>query len=241
MRSTSTMAVAHQSPTAAFVRERRHVIQREAGVTGMIRSACTTISKTKLAISSKTGTLPISAETGNASLVAQPQAQRRAIAKASYPPLDKFLYHPDSSSGRLVATSPPAARGRVIIATATSLGASARACITRCAKPRWPKAWSFSSRAEKHVRLCLDSTGRVIGIRIERFADETARRKHSQLVAKANKWMSITSTFPGSRITTVIGYRYLKKARNQPIIAAACGCAARKGVVLSAGGFICQP
>ena len=83
----------------------------------------------------------------------------------------------------------------------------------------------------------------MIGIRIERFADESARRKHSQLIAKANKWMSmLPSTFPGSRITTVIGYRYLKKARAlEANHRSGMWVRARKGVVLSAGGFICNP
>jgi 3-oxo-5alpha-steroid 4-dehydrogenase len=61
-------------------------------------------------------------------------------------------------------------------------------------------------------------------------------------VAKANKWLSmLPSTLPGAQVTVSIGYRLLRKAD-------ALASAARssvwlrvpKGVVLSAGGFICN-
>lgn len=92
-------------------------------------------------------------------------------------------------------------------------------------------------------QLALDAGGRVIGVRVERFSDAAIRRRHSHYVAKANKWMAMLSgTFPGARITIAIGYRYLAKARAlEASKRQSIWIRARKGLVLSAGGFICNP
>lgn len=164
--------------------------------------------------------------------------------KTSYPPLDKFLYHPDSSlAAPYRDITPPAARGhRVHFRNGNKPWGIGAGMYNPLREAALAKGMVFHSGAEAR-QLAVDSTGAVVGVRIERFANEAARRKHSQLIAKANKWMSmLPSTFPGSRITTVVGYRYLKKARAlEANHRTGMWIRARKGIVLSAGGFICNP
>jgi 3-oxo-5alpha-steroid 4-dehydrogenase len=164
--------------------------------------------------------------------------------KTSYPPLDQFLYHSDSSLAEPFRShTPPAARGHRTVRRNGNkpwgLGAGIYDPLRAAALE---KGLVFHSQAEVR-QIALDGDGRVVGVRIERLVDPNIRARHSQLVAKANKWMSMLSaTFPGARLTFARGYRYLAKAR--ALEATSRGSAwvrARKGVVLSAGGFICNP
>lgn len=163
--------------------------------------------------------------------------------KTSYPPLDKFLYHPDSSlAGPFRDFTPPAARGHRTVhrngKNPFGLGVGIYEPLKAAALAR-----GLDFRTHADVRqLALDSAGRVIGVRVERLADRAVRERHSKLIAKANKWLSmLPSTLPGAQVTVSVGYRFLRKAD----ALAATGRSsvwlrARKGVVLSAGGFICN-
>lgn len=164
--------------------------------------------------------------------------------KTSYPPLDKFLYHPDSSlAAPFRDLTPPAARGHRTVARNGNkpwgLGAGVYDPLRASALA---KGLDFRSHAEVR-QLALDSAGRVIGVRIEAFADPAVRQLHADYIAKAGKWLAMLSpTFPGARITVAIGYRYLAKARLLSVKGRQSQwIRARKGVVLSAGGFICNP
>ncbi len=164
--------------------------------------------------------------------------------KTSYPPLDKFLYHPDSSlSAPFRDLSPPAPRGHRVFhrngKLAWGIGVGMYAPLRQSALE---KGMVFHSGAEAR-QLALDSAGSVVGVRVERFADPALRRRHSQLIARANKWMALLpGTFPGARVTIAIGYRYLAKARAlEASKRQSMWIRARKGLVLSAGGFICNP
>lgn len=164
--------------------------------------------------------------------------------KTSYPPLDKFLYHPDSSlAGPFRDITPPAPRGhRTVHRNGNkpwALGVGIWAPLKQSALDR---GLIFHSHAEAR-QLAVDSEGRVIGVRVERLADPEVRKRHSRHIAAANKWMSMLSaTFPGARVTFAIGYRHLAKAKAlEASNRSSAWIRARRGVVLSAGGFICNP
>lgn len=164
--------------------------------------------------------------------------------KASYPPLDKFLYHPDSSlSAPFRDLTPPAARGHRTVARNGNkpwgLGAGVYNPLRQAAL-----RLGLVFHPQSEVRqLAMDASGRVIGVKVLQFADAATARAFSALIAKAGKWMAMLSpTFPGARFTFARGFRYLAKARQLEAKARqARWIRARKGVVLSAGGFICNP
>jgi 3-oxo-5alpha-steroid 4-dehydrogenase len=164
--------------------------------------------------------------------------------KTSYPPLDRFLYHPDSSLAEPFRShTPPAARGHRTVRRNGNkpwrLGAGVWEPLRDAALARGLR---FHAQAEVR-QLAMDRDGRVIGVRMVRFTDDAVRARHSRLMAKANNWLGILpSTFPGAQLTCGIGYRYLARARALEQSARAdAWVRARKGVVLSAGGFICNP
>jgi len=164
--------------------------------------------------------------------------------KTSYPPLDKFLYHPDSSlAGPFRDLTPPAARGHRTVhrngKNPFGLGVGIYAPLKAAALAR---GLVFQEHADAR-QLAIDGKGRVVGVRVEWLADPALREKHSRLIATANRWMTmLPSTLPGAQFTVAIGYRYLAKAHK---LAAAgrtsAWLRARRGLVLSAGGFICNP
>lgn len=165
-------------------------------------------------------------------------------AKTSYPPLDKFLYHPDSSLAEPFRShTPPAARGHRTVRyngnKPWGLGAGIWEPLRDAALKR---GLAFHSQAEAR-QLAVDATGRVIGVRIERLIDPAARREHSRLVARANKWMAmLPPTFPGARLTYARGFKYLARAKAlEATRRESAWVRAHRGVVLSAGGFICNP
>ena len=164
--------------------------------------------------------------------------------KTSYPPIDKFLYHPDSSlAAPYRDLTQPAARGhRVHFRNGNKPWGVGAGMYNALRASALAKGMTFRSGAEAR-QLALDSEGRVIGVRMEEFADPETRRRHSRYIALAGKWMSmLPGTFPGSRITIAVGYRYLAKARSlEGSVRKSSWIRARKGLVLSAGGFICNP
>jgi 3-oxo-5alpha-steroid 4-dehydrogenase len=164
--------------------------------------------------------------------------------KTSYPPLDKFLYHPDSSLAEPFRShTPPAARGHRTLRRngkkPWGLGAGIWEPLRDAALAH---GLQLHTQAEAR-QLALDPEGRVIGVRVEMFADPSVQKRHSRLVAKAGKWMAMLSpTFPGARFTFARGYRYLARARAlEKANRTSAWFRARRGVVLSAGGFICNP
>ncbi|MCB2066116.1 MAG: FAD-binding protein, partial [Erythrobacter sp.] len=164
--------------------------------------------------------------------------------KTSYPPIDKFLYHPDSSlSAPFRDLTPPAARGHRVRhrngKKPWGIGAGLYNPLRAAALAR---GMVFHPQAEAR-QLATDANGRVIGVRVLRFTDEATRRKHARLMARASGWMAmLPGTFPGSRLTMAMGYRLLAKARALEATARRSEwIRARKGLVLSAGGFICNP
>lgn len=164
--------------------------------------------------------------------------------KTSYPPLDRFLYHPDSSLAEPFRShTPPAARGHRTVRRngkkPWGLGAGIWEPLRDAALKR---GLQLHTQAEAR-QLAVDTTGRVIGVRVEMFADPAVQKRYSRLIAKAGAWMAMLSpTFPGARFTFARGYHYLAKARElERQNRTSAWFRARRGVVLSAGGFICNP
>lgn len=161
--------------------------------------------------------------------------------KASYPPLDKFLYHSDSSlSAPFRNLTPPAARGHRVYGRN---GRKAWGLGGFLWEPLRDAALRLGLDFRRHAeaqQLALDRSGRVVGVRIARIADAQRSQSFSALIAKAGKWMAILPpSFPGARLTQAVGYRALLKARAVEAQARQTEwIRARHGVVLSGGGFI---
>lgn len=161
--------------------------------------------------------------------------------KASYPPLDYFLYHPDNS---LVAAyrekAKPAARGhRAFIRNGKKAWGLGRAIYEPLRDAALKRGLAFHPHSEAR-RLVLDSTGRVIGLKVMSIPQDSlnARRFRTYTARAALFFDMLPVTFPLSSITFAIGNRYLRKAREiEETGRNAHWIRAQEGVLLSAGGF----
>ena len=165
--------------------------------------------------------------------------------KASYPPLDYFLYHSDNS---LVANyrkqAKPAARGH------------------RCYTTNGKKAWGLGGgiynplrdsairlglkfhRYSEARQLVMDSSGRVIGVKILSIPSGSATAvKFARYIKRADKFLAmLPPALPFAAITIGIGSYYLRKAMAIESTARQTHwIRAREGVLLSTGGFIMNP
>lgn len=162
--------------------------------------------------------------------------------KTSYPPLDRFLYHPDSSLAAPYARhAKPAARGHRGYTTngkkAWGLGGAIYDPLRDAALTRGMR---FHRYAEAR-QLALDAEGRVVGVRVLQIpAGSKAAERFGRNIARAATWIAaLPPSFPLASLTYAIGRWYLKRA--QRIEAAhrqSRWIRARRGVLLSAGGFI---
>lgn len=165
--------------------------------------------------------------------------------KSSYPPLDRFLYHPDNS---LVASyrarAKPAARGHRAHARngkkAWGLGHAITAPLTASALRLGLRFHRFSECRQ----LVRDRSGRVVGIKVLSIPDgSTDAARFARYITRANNFLAaLPPSLPLASLTIGIGNFYLKKAmaieahgRRARLIRA------REGVLLSAGGFIMNP
>ena len=162
--------------------------------------------------------------------------------KASYPPLDHFLYHPDNSlvaSYRKVAK--PAARGHRAFATngkkAWGLGA---AILDPLRDSALRLGVDFRPMTEAR-QLALDSTGRVVGVKVLSIPQGTkAAEDFLRYIRRASTFLAmLPPSMPMSGITIGIGNHYLRKASQiEADHRQTRWIRAEKGLVLSAGGFI---
>lgn len=165
--------------------------------------------------------------------------------KASYPPLDRFLYHPDNS---LVASyrarAKPAARGHRAFGRdgkkAWGLGKFITEPLTRSAL----KLGLRYHRYTEARQLLQDRAGRVIGVRVLSIPDGSGDAgRFARYIARANTLLAaLPPSIPFASVTIGLGNHYLRKAgaieargRVERLIRA------RDGVLLSAGGFIMNP
>ncbi len=165
--------------------------------------------------------------------------------KTSYPPLDCFLYHPDSSLAAPYARQArPAARGHRVFARN---GKKAWGLGVGIWQPLRDAALRLGLRFHKYAevrQLALDAEGRVVGVKALQIpADSAEAGRFERYTAQAAKWIAaLPPSFPLAWLTYAVGRWYLGRAQRiearhrQPR-----WFRARRGVVLSAGGFIMNP
>ncbi len=165
--------------------------------------------------------------------------------KTSYPPLDCFLYHPDSSLAAPYAKhARPAARGH---RGHTTNGKKAWGLGGAIYDPLRDAALRAGLRFHRHAeatRLAVDARGRVCGVRILQIPEGSAEAlRFSRYIANAAKWLAaLPPSFPMAALTFAIGRWYLRKAQKlEASHREARWIGARRGVVISAGGFIMNP
>ena len=165
--------------------------------------------------------------------------------KASYPPLDKFLYHPDNT---LVASyrkrAKPAARGHRAFVRNGKKAWGLGAAIYNPLRESALKQGMVFHRYSEARQLAVDSTGRVIGIKILSIPKGSAdAEKFGKYIARADKFLAmLPPALPFAAITIGIGNHYLKKAMEiESHGRETRWLRAREGVLLSTGGFIMNP
>ncbi|MEX6724707.1 FAD-binding protein [Parapedomonas caeni] len=161
--------------------------------------------------------------------------------KASYPPLDKFLYHPDSSLAEPYASvARPAARGhRGKMYNGKKAWGLGGAIFNPLRDAALARGMTFLRHAEAR-RLAVDPAGRVIGVQLARIADPRQGQRFAHHIARASVWMAmLPPSLPGAQITFAVARWHLTRAwRIEAQHRVTAWYRARKGVVLSAGGFI---
>lgn len=163
--------------------------------------------------------------------------------KTSYPPLDYYLYHSDSSlSGRYSAVSRPAPRGHKVYSpiknkTGTGFGAALWGPLHESARRHGVKEFP---PAEVR-RLVMDTTGAVVGVVALMFEPGSAvAEQHAKYRTRANKLLlALPPSFPGGSLLWKLADYYAAKAEAlENRYRVEHRIRARRGVVLSAGGFI---
>ncbi len=162
--------------------------------------------------------------------------------KTSYPNVKYFLYHSDNSLlPRYKAVAKPAARGhRGVIRkgkSAVNLGVSITGPMTHSAQ-----ALGVQLQKKTEVRqLVTDQGGRVVGVKaLQIVADSDEYRLHGKYLRRAELIGKIYPFFlPGGRLAKKLAYKYgAKAAAIEADERHVRYYKARRGVVLSAGGFI---
>jgi len=162
--------------------------------------------------------------------------------KTSYPAPEYFIYHSDNSllpasqeharaTGRGHRGYVPIEQGR----KATNLGGSFYDPMLESAVK---KGLNFLSYSEAR-QMILDSKGRVLGVKFLQFADKETHEKYLKLRAKSKRLMSLVlPIMPGAKYFMRKGIEVLKQAKALEDARDARYVRAKKGVCLSAGGFI---
>ena len=165
--------------------------------------------------------------------------------KASYPPLDYFLYHPDNSlvaSYRKIAR--PAARGHRAY---TRNGKKAWGLGIGIWRPLKESALRLGLRFHPLTearQLAMDAGGRVIGVKVLSIpAGSDDARRFTRFIRRANTLLAaLPPSLPLASLTIGLGNHYLRKAmRIEAHGRKERWIRAREGVLLSAGGFIMNP
>ncbi|KQV64010.1 FAD-binding protein [Caulobacter sp. Root343] len=167
---------------------------------------------------------------------------RLYAGKTSYPPSDYYLYHSDSSlSARYASAAKPAARGHRVFMPAApradGYGAGIYDPLRDSARRAGVVDWDHAD-----VRaLVVDAKNTVVGVKVVRVPPEhPLAGRHRALLAASQKWLAfLPGTFPGAGLAAAHGARLAKRAaaiegrHGETLL-----IRARRGVVLSAGGFI---
>lgn len=161
--------------------------------------------------------------------------------KASYPPLSYFLYHSDNSLvGRYREQAKPAARGhRAYARNGKKAWGLGRAIYEPLRDAALRQGLRFHRLSEAR-RLLQDEQGRVIGVEILSIPEGSTAAKHFRTFIRRAAFLFdvLPVTFPLSSWTFALGNFYLRKAREiEETSRTRRRIRARKGVLLSAGGF----
>lgn len=165
--------------------------------------------------------------------------------KASYPPLEYFLYHPDNT---LVANyrkqAKPAARGhRAFVQNGKKAWGLGFAIYEPLREAALKLGMTFHRHSEAR-QLAVDSSGRVIGVKILSVPKGSAdAASFTKYIARANTFLAmLPPALPFAAITIGIGNHYLKKAMKiESHGRETRWIRAREGLLLSAGGYIMNP
>ncbi len=162
--------------------------------------------------------------------------------KVSYPPLQYHLYHPDNSLvPSYAARARPAARGH---RTAVENRGKAWGLGWGIWKPLAAAAVSRGVRFEKYTevrQLVTDRAGNVLGVKALSIpAGSAAARRFGRYIRTANRLLELLPpVIPLAAVTIGLARRYLAAAgRIEAEERVTRFIRARRGVVLSAGGFI---
>jgi 3-oxo-5alpha-steroid 4-dehydrogenase len=165
--------------------------------------------------------------------------------KTSYPPPGYYLYHSDSSlAAARAAIAKPAPRGH----KAWQAGQS-RAAIglgKAFTDPLMATAAKLGVRFEPQCearRLIQSQDGRVVGVAALQFPKGSpAREKYARLQATATKFqIALPPAFPMAQLLLAIAGWYRRRAQALEGQRVLRRIRARKGVCLSAGGFVFNP
>jgi len=162
--------------------------------------------------------------------------------KTSYPAPQYFLYHSDNS---LVPSykkhAAPAARGHrgyVPIkqgAKATNLGGSIFDPLRASAEAKGLTLLPYTEIRQ----LVVDENNRVIGVKALQFSDAATLKQYQTLRGKAQKLFAMfPPIIPGSKFFFKRAMGHLEKAKSLAKTREEIFIRAKKGVVLSAGGFV---
>lgn len=165
--------------------------------------------------------------------------------KASYPPLDRFLYHPDNSLvARYRKVARPAARGhRAHILNGKKAWGVGIGIYNPLRDSALKLGLKFHPLTEAR-QLAIDAAGRVVGVKVLSIpagsADAAAFTKY---IRRANAFLAmLPPSLPFAAITIGIGNHYLRKAmRIEAHARRTRWLRATEGVLLSTGGFIMNP
>jgi 3-oxo-5alpha-steroid 4-dehydrogenase len=162
--------------------------------------------------------------------------------KVSYPPLAYHLYHPDNSLlPAYAARARPAPRGH---RTAVSNHGKAWGLGWGIWKPLAAAASAAGVRFERYSevrQLIVDRGGEVLGVKALSIpAGSAAARRFARYIRYANRLLElIPPVIPLAAVTIALARRYLAAAgRIEDEQRVTRLIRARRGVVLSAGGFI---
>ncbi len=162
--------------------------------------------------------------------------------KTSYPAPQYFLYHSDNSLvPHYAANATPAARGHrgyVPIEQgrkATNLGGSLFEPLLESAKSKGLITQTYTEARQ----ILIDANGHVIGLKALQFENADQQNEYIRLRAKAHRLMQVfPPIIPGSKFFMRKALKMLDKAKALETSRSEVFIRAKKGVLLSAGGFV---
>lgn len=163
--------------------------------------------------------------------------------KTSYPPPGYHLYHSDSSlCAARAAVAKPAPRGHKVYSPSTVKAATGFGVALT--DPLRAAAEKLGVRLHRHSevrKLITDRSGRVVGVSLWQIpASSPAYAEYARLQGLASKYLLLLPpAFPGAGITMALSRRYAAKAAKlEAQHRVERRIRAKKGVCLSAGGFV---